>query len=412
VDFLTLEQDIAAALTRADKRLIDLIAISTPPAVLKDEVGSAKQYAEQLMRDGLRLTFEDQEFIMKPFAIGRIITFVEQTAPSRPGNSILGVQFKSEELTKYLETTIAPEINQEAINARFEIEIEEETPQQRGAIQEPTSLTGTRVSQFALPQQGQQLALDTSVERISATLAAQQSSAALQVDVTEPEFADVADIRTLGVTSRLAVGESNFAGSPRNRIHNIHVGANKYHGLLIAPGEEFSFNTFLGPVTAEAGFLPELVIKENVTVSEFGGGLCQVSTTAFRAAVHSGLEIIQRRNHSYAVSYYGTPGFDATIYPPYTDFRFLNNTSGHILIQTKVVGTNLFFEFWGADDGRVVEVDGPHPYNRQPDGAVKAVLTQKVIKDGNVMLEDTFYSNYKSPKLFPKVTAANGEPSE
>ncbi|MEK7499924.1 MAG: VanW family protein, partial [Patescibacteria group bacterium] len=99
--------------------------------------------------------------------------------------------------------------------------------------------------------------------------------------------------------------------------------------------------------------------------------------------------------------YYGTPGFDATIYPPYTDFRFLNNTPGYILIQTKIEGTRLTFEFWGTDDNRSVVVEGPSPYNRMPDGSVKSVLKQTVTKDGATLVEDTFYSNYKSPNLFP-----------
>jgi vancomycin resistance protein YoaR len=79
-------------------------------------------------------------------------------------------------------------------------------------------------------------------------------------------------------------------------------------GVIIKPGEEFSFNHYLGPVKAEQGFLPELVIKRTGTVPELGGGLCQVSSTTFRAAMNAGLPITQRKNHAYAVQYYSPQG--------------------------------------------------------------------------------------------------------
>jgi vancomycin resistance protein YoaR len=78
--------------------------------------------------------------------------------------------------------------------------------------------------------------------------------------------------------------------------------------------------------------LPELVIKKEGTVPEFGGGLCQVSSTAFRAAMNGGLPITQRRNHAYAVQYYAPQGTDATIYPGVVDLKFINDTPGDILI--------------------------------------------------------------------------------
>ena len=85
------------------------------------------------------------------------------------------------------------------------------------------------------------------------------------------------------------------------------------------------------PFTIEAGYLPELVIKGDEIKPEIAGGLCQVGTTMFRAAMNSGLKITERQNHSLVVSYYndlsnGNPGTDATIYDPHPDFRFLNDT--------------------------------------------------------------------------------------
>jgi vancomycin resistance protein YoaR len=148
--------------------------------------------------------------------------------------------------------------------------------------------------------------------------------------------------------------------------------------------------------------LPELVIKENKTTPEFGGGICQVSSTLFRAAIYSGLKITERRNHSYPIRYYLPYGMDATIYEPRPDFKFINNTPGPILILSEVVGTELTFRFFGTRDGRSVTVDGPHILERGDDGSMKTIFTQ-IVKDknGSEIDRQSFPSNYKSPKLFP-----------
>ena len=171
---------------------------------------------------------------------------------------------------------------------------------------------------------------------------------------------------------------------------------------MIKPGAEFSFITTLGPVDETTGYLPELVIKPNATVPEYGGGMCQVSTTAFRAALNAGLKITERTNHAYPVSYYNPQGLDATVYIPKPDLRFINNTPGYILIQTKIVGTQLFFDFYGTNDGRSVTLQGPTVLEHNPDGSMKTTLGETVKdKDGNTILQDTFNSNYASPSKYP-----------
>lgn len=209
----------------------------------------------------------------------------------------------------------------------------------------------------------------------------------------------------------LARGQSDFSGSSASRIQNIKVGSSQYRGVIIKPDEEFSFNSYLGLIDAAHGYKPELVIKPEGTVPEFGGGLCQVSSTAFRAAFFSGLPITQRRNHSYAVRYYDwisddlprSPGLDATIYPGAQDMKFINDTPGAILVWTEIAGTKLYFDFYGTADGREIIVDGPHPYDRTPDGAVKSKVARKVIMPSGQNLEVTFNSRYVSPNLFPKI---------
>jgi len=177
----------------------------------------------------------------------------------------------------------------------------------------------------------------------------------IAVDTTpSPKSAPIAE--ELGIRELIGYGTSNFAGSPVNRRKNIANGARLLNGLIIKPGEEFGLLEHLKPFDAKNGYFPELVIKENRTVPEYGGGLCQIGTTTFRATMGAGLPITQRQNHSYRVAYYEPAGTDATIYDPAPDYRFINDTANHVVLITKQVGDNtLRFEFWGTRDGRVQE---------------------------------------------------------
>jgi vancomycin resistance protein YoaR len=228
-----------------------------------------------------------------------------------------------------------------------------------------------------------------------------KSEVELSYDAPAPRN-QIGDTNSLGITELIGEGKSNFRGSPKNRIYNIKVGASRFNGVLISPKEEFSFVEVLGPVDGEHGYLPELVIKKDKTEPEFGGGICQVSTTAFRAALYSGLKITARRNHAYPVAYYNPQGMDATVYIPRPDLRFINNTPGYILIQTKIEGTELIFDFYGTTDGRKIEIIGPKVTERNPDGSMKTTFTQKVYdQDGNAFIDDIFNSAYDSPSKYP-----------
>lgn len=216
------------------------------------------------------------------------------------------------------------------------------------------------------------------------------------------------DFKKLSFPNLLARGESNFAGSPKNRIHNIHVATQRFNGIVLLPDDLFSFNQFLGTVDEKNGYKPELVIKENVTTPEYGGGICQVSTTAFRGALQAGLKITARRNHSYPVRYYGTPGYDATVYAPSTDFQFINDTGQPVMLKTSIVGTKVLFEVWGTSDGRVTTINGPFVTDKKSDGSLTAAIAQIVKKNGKSIREQNFVSHYQSPNKFPTIRDANG----
>ena len=173
-------------------------------------------------------------------------------------------------------------------------------------------------------------------------------------------------VKDLGIENLIATGESFFFNSPSFRIHNIEVGARLLDGSLIRQGEEFSFNKYLGPIEYDRGFVDGLVIIEDSTVDAIGGGICQVSTTMFRAAFLAGLPVTERHKHLYRVRYYehgNFPiGFDASIWQPALDLQFVNDTEGPIMIRTIFSRRwrSLKFEFWGRKSDRTVEISGHH----------------------------------------------------
>ncbi|MBI4053711.1 MAG: VanW family protein [Candidatus Doudnabacteria bacterium] len=295
---------------------------------------------------------------------------------------VLGFDLDEQEIYDYLNRQVAIKINRSPQDARLVI-------------------ANGRAGDFQPSLVGQSLDLPKTISTIKQSLFTNQSISSLSVATVPPRI-KLSETNALGINELVARGESDFAGSSQSRIHNIRKGAERFTGLILKPGEEFSFNQYLGPVTKDAGFKPELVIKSVGTVPELGGGLCQVSTTVFRAALYGGLPVTARKNHSYAVKYYAPQGTDATIYPGVVDLKFLNDTPAHLLINTRLEGTKLYFEFYGTGDQRSVVIEGPFQYDKQPNGAMKARLKRIVTKPGEKTTDD-FFSKYVPKELFPTI---------
>ncbi|MFA6161490.1 MAG: VanW family protein [Patescibacteria group bacterium] len=200
----------------------------------------------------------------------------------------------------------------------------------------------------------------------------------LVVDETRGEITG-GDLELYGIKELIGIGISDYGNSPPNRIKNIKKAVDeRVNGTLIAPGEEFSMLKTLGPVDGEHGWYPELVIKGDKTTPEFGGGLCQIGTTMFRAALATGLPVTERRNHSYRVSYYEPAGTDATIYEPAPDFKFINDTGKYVLVNAYIKGTKVYFEMWGTSDSRKVAQTKPRIYNIVPAPPTKLTETEEL----------------------------------
>ncbi len=285
-----------------------------------------------------------------------------------------------------------------------------------------------KVEQFKPEVIGQTLEIDQTTQEALRELQqlARSATDSAQLQLTYqsvyPEIL-VADINQLGIEELIGKGISNYKGSITGRKYNIAHAAGQISGTLVKPGEEFSFNQAVGEVSASTGYKKSYVIRSGQTILDDGGGVCQVSTTVFRAALNTGLPITERHAHSYRVHYYendAKPGLDATVYAPSVDLKFMNDTPGYILIQTKVdePHTTLTVEIYGTSDGRKSEISNQRVWGitappddlyvddpTLPPGTIKqveykswgtkAAFDWKVTRDGQILQERTFYSNFR-----------------
>lgn len=390
LDRPSLKNSILNNFSNFKNETVNIELVNKDPEVTEDANGTALKRAKNIIGNKLVLKYNSSKWALQGEELISFVKFDPIDNASGGFEKVLGIVADNKDIKDYL-VTLVPQINQEPINAELEAK-------------------DGKVEVFSLDHKGIALNVEKSADEIAGKLFVPDnyiydSKKSIDIDLVvenvEPEIT-MESIDNMGITALLATGESDFSGSPKNRRHNINIGASKFHGILVGPGDEFSFVKILGEVGPKEGYLPELVIKKGGTVPEYGGGLCQVSTTAFRAAILAGLEITERKAHAYAVKYYTPYGMDATIYPPHPDLRFKNNTPAYILIQTKIKGNKLYFEFYGSDDGRKVELTTPTVYDKKTDGSMKTVFTQKMMdKDGNTVIDKKFYSIYKSPALYP-----------
>lgn len=240
--------------------------------------------------------------------------------------------------------------------------------------------------------------------------------------VVEPEIR-LQDANSFGIKELIGEGQSDYSGSIPERIHNIILATSKFNGVLIPKDTVFSFTHTVGDISSQTGYVQAYIIKNGRTVLGDGGGVCQVSTTMFRAAMNSGLPIIERNAHAYRVHYYENdqpPGFDATIFAPSVDLQIKNDTPAYILIQTNVDEANniVHFRFYGEKDGRSTQYSDIKLYDQQPPppplyqddftlakGVVKQVdfaawgakasFVYTVMRNGQQIEHQTFFSDYR-----------------
>ena len=304
---------------------------------------------------------------------------------------------------------IAKSFTKDPIDAVFKFQngqVTEFKPAQNGIIVNPDSLSQEIMVSF--------INLEKSNEK--------QEKLTPSFESIEPKIKN-SDVNDLGIKELLGKGTSTFWHSSAIRNINITKGSSIVNRILVAPGDTFSFVKSLGEVSLAAGYKQAYIIRQGKTELDVGGGVCQVSTTLFRAMLDAGLNITERKNHAYRVSYYeedSKPGFDATVFIPSPDLKFVNDTAHHVLIQSVLDMDNrrLTYEIYGTSDGRKVNISNYRQWDSTPpppdvwidDPTLpvgKVVKDEQAIrglktafdwtvtdKDGNILHQKTFQSNF------------------
>jgi vancomycin resistance protein YoaR len=276
-----------------------------------------------------------------------------------------------------------------------------------------------RVLEFELVEEGIELDIDKTTDSFKDAYFGLKAEAPVRVNAISGPI----DPQEYGIFALLGEGNSKFTGSAQGRINNLTLAAKRTSGVLVPPGALYSFNESVGEISAATGYDSAWIILGNRTVLGHGGGVCQTSTTLFRAILDAGLPVVTRHPHAYRVYYYeiDSPiGIDASVYQPSLDLQFRNDTPNYVLVQSSwnLEEDSLTFRIYGTPDGRKVEISEPVVTNvtgppapeykedpTLPKGVVKQVdfaaggasvsFTRKVTRDGEILYDDTFKTNYQ-----------------
>lgn len=401
-DGLVVEEELLKQRFFEKISLFDVAPVDLPTAELSLSLSSEEELAIlsrafALLESILTIEVDDEVFTL---SAKELLGFLNV----RPRSEEV---FSSDLLREYV-VGIADVINRPAQDARFQVE-------------------NDRVVEFVPDRDGYEVVVDDTVWGINNALiqlleGSEATSAAIIVARTSPKI-QTSDANSLGIVERLGRGESYYRGSILPRVHNVELTARKLDGTLVAPGEEFSFNGTIGDISKATGFVSAYIIQNGRTVLGDGGGVCQDSTTMFRAAMNAGFPITERWAHSYRVGYYeqnSAAGFDATVYAPSKDFKFLNDTNAYILIDTiyDSAARHLIIDIYGTPDGRISyvsdarvwDITPPPPPLYQDDASLapgeikqvdwsawgaKSSFDYSVVKNGETIFSKSYYSAYR-----------------
>ena len=189
----------------------------------------------------------------------------------------------------------------------------------------------------------------------------------LAVDVSRPDVSR--DTLSL-VKDVLGQATTDYSASSAARAINVQNGCALINGTLLWPGDEFSVTRAVTPFSAENGYEPAPTYEENRTVDSYGGGICQVSTTLYNAALKAEMDITARSNHTMMVGYV-EPSKDAAIAEGSMDMCFVNNTDAPIYIEGYCSGGQITFVIFGHEtrpENRTLQFTSKVLATMQPEG--------------------------------------------
>jgi vancomycin resistance protein YoaR len=398
LDLESARRDSLAVIQRVTPADVTLRTLPVPPDIDAADLTASRMVAETLLSGPVTIALSDRRWSVSVDQLAAALMLPDDPVGDRP-------VLDTTTLTAFLDP-IAAEVNH---------------PPQNATVAWDDGLYAMKAG-YA----GAEVDLAELARRVSSAATADRI-AELPVIYT-PAAIDANNLAALGITTPLATGSSSFAGSSEARATNVHVAADRVSQALVPPGGVFSFNDVLGPIAPESGYVEGKVIAGNWYASDLGGGVCQVSTTVFRAALFAGFPFTEWHPHTFRLGFYELdgwpPGMDAAIYQPNTadewelDLQFVNPTAAWLLLQTRFEGETLVAGLYGTPTGWEVAVSEPaigtpvpppKPIERptpeltpgtrelaqEARPGVEVVVTRRVRRGEEIVSQDTFVSPYE-----------------
>jgi len=383
-----------------------LPTVVAEPKLRQADLEAARGEIQQMLSQPVPVQFEDRGWSVGPEIIAQYLT-VETSVKN--GTPDVQAEIDTDKLTAYLRETYTGEINRGPVNA------EVAWSDDAGLIALTPSVDGATLKAEAFAQ------------AVADSFLNGHDRVEVPVHVTKPQI-DSNNLAALKIETRIARGDSNYANGAPERDTNIEVGVQLLNGTLVPPGEDFSFNGAVGEITADKGFVEAGVILGERFDRDIGGGICQVSTTVYRAALLAGFPMPEWWPHTFRLSNYERdgwgPGYDAAIYQggsdpsQWSDFKFTNTTDGWLLVQSWTTYPNVIVDIYGPtvewdvqfsneyvsepikdnEDVEIVKNDLPAGTIRQVEGPQEGLETNFVRtvydKNGQVIEERSYYTYF------------------
>jgi vancomycin resistance protein YoaR len=346
VDRVRATSDLLQALRQLRPLDEPLPTRSEPASVRASDLVAARDTLTRALSQSIQVTFGDASWTLAPGELGAFVT--QRIDPKQRGAAAFSLSIDQTRLAGWLDDHLAPDINRAPKDAVVGWN------QQLVAV-EP-SVDGAHLNPGPLAR------------LVSESFFGGHAPVPAPVTITKPTI-DSEHLDQLGIVALLGTGTSNYDGSTDGRATNVEVGASLLNGTLVPPHGEFSFDHSIGVINEEKGFVEAQVIDGERIGKDIGGGICQVSTTAFRAAYLAGLPIGEWNPHRFRIPFYELdgwpPGLDASILEPtddpstWGDFTFENPSDGWLLVESWSTGVNVVVNIYGPDLGYRVEDQGP-----------------------------------------------------
>ena len=348
------------------------------PEIKADDLNAVKDQVQAAISTPIQVTFENQSWTIDGETLAK---YASAETVMENGQPVAKLSLDTETLAADLRSEFGPKVNRKPVNARVGWD--------GGLVSLEDSVTGIEIRSTAFAQ------------AIEESFLSGHEKVEVPVVVVRPTI-DSENLGALGIKELLGRGDSLFYNGTWARNENIRVATSLLNGTLVPPGGTFSFNAAIGEITEDKGYQVASVVVAEQVGKDIGGGVCQVSTTVFRAALMAGMPIGEWHPHTYRLpGYEGAnwpAGFDASILqmgddPQYWgDFTFENYTDSWLLVESWTSGESMVVNIYGTSDGREVDLNATGIMSNGDAAFTRTIYDA----NGGVIAERYFYTDFKT----------------